>query len=127
MNNTKNTEIIIQHNSPNKQGPDYSLRIDGNGNVEYNGLKNVNVSKISPEDFNRILHEFQDLYFFSFKDSYESINQSKSQQEEQISVSLRLGDKYKTVKYTEGSRVEPGLKMLVKQIENITNPNAIDK
>jgi hypothetical protein len=70
LNNTKNTEIVVQHNSLNKEGPNYYLRIDGNGNVEYNGLSNVKTlgkhfSKISPEDLNRIIQGFKESYFFT--------------------------------------------------------------
>ena len=124
---TNNTEIIIQHDSLNKW-PVYSLRIDGNGNNEYNGIRNVKtpgkvVAKISTQDLKRIIREFDDVYFFSFKDSYELVsNQSTSKlEEQQTSISLRLGDKYKNVKYLEGAyRVPPTLKYLVKTIEKMT-------
>jgi Domain of unknown function (DUF6438) len=135
----KNTEIIIQHKSLSKEGPNYSLRIDGiDGNVEYNGLSNVKTlgkqnSKISTDDLNRIIQEFQESYFFYLKDSYGSSNKTNSQQqhqqhqqqEDQISVSLRLGDRYKNVIYTEESTVPLTLKRLVKEIEKTTNTNQL--
>jgi hypothetical protein len=123
LRSTKCTEIIVKCDSKDREGPSYSLIIDGDGNVEYNGLRNVKtlgkrLIKISTEDLNRIIHEFQDLYFFSFQDSYESSVQHDTRP--QISVSLRLKDKYKNVRYTEGSRVPHDLKVLVKQVEKIT-------
>ena len=121
----KSTEIVIQHISLNRESPSYSLTIDGSGNIKYNGPDGARTIEkhiqIPQEDLNRIIHEFKDLYFFSFKDSYESPNQpsSQEQEQEQISVSFRLGDKYKKVSYTEDSRVEPSLKILVKEIEKL--------
>jgi two-component system nitrogen regulation response regulator NtrX len=49
---------------------DNDIKIDGNGNVEYNGLSNVKTlgkhfSKISPEDLNRIIQGFKESYFFT--------------------------------------------------------------
>ena len=124
---TNNTKIIIQHDSP-YNGPVYSLSIDRNGNIEYNGIRNVKtlgkvVSKISPEDLKRVLREFNDVYFFSFKDSYEIISGQSSlkQEHQQTSISLTLGSNHKNVKYLEGAfRVPPTLKFLVKTIEGIT-------
>jgi hypothetical protein len=128
IENNKRIEIVVERNSPNRDGSSYSLNIGGTGKVEYNGLSNVKtlgkrLTKISTEDLNRIIHEFQDLYFFSFKDSYEPSNQSNPEQ--QIAVSLRLGDKYKSVKYSDGSRIPLGLKELVKEIEKITKVNSL--
>jgi hypothetical protein len=124
---TNNTKIIIQHDSP-YNGPVYSLSIDRNGNIEYNGIRNVKtlgkvVSKISPEDLKRVLREFNDVYFFSFKDSYEIISGQSSlkQEHQQTSISLTLGSNHKNVKYLEGAyRIPPTLKFLVKTIEGIT-------
>lgn len=127
--------IEIQHKSLSKEGPSYSLRIDGNdGNVEYNGLSNVKTlgkqnSKISTDDLNRIIQEFQESYFFYLKDSYGSSNKTNSQhqqqQGDQVSVSLRLGDRYKNVIYTEESNVPLTLKRLVKEIEKTTNTDKL--
>ena len=120
-------EIIIQHSSLNKE-PNYSLCIDGNGNVEYNGISNVktigkHVTKLSSNDLKRVIHEFDDVYFFSFKDSYHlSDSQQHQPQLLQTSVSLRLGDKFKNIKYVEGAtRLPSELKDLVKTVEKITN------
>ena len=121
----KDIEILIERNSHNKKARSYSLIIDGDGNVKDNRpdyAKSIGkqFSKISPENMNRLIHEFKDLYFFSFKDSYESPNYSISKEQEHISVSLRLGDKFKKVEYTEDSKVEPQLKTLVNEIEKLT-------
>jgi hypothetical protein len=120
------TEIVIRHHSLSKGRSDYSLLIDGSGNIEYNGIKNAKMigrksGKISTDDLNRIIHQFKDLYFFSFRDNYESLNQHSSVEQDQVSVSLRLGVQYKNVSYTDESRVEPRLKMLVEEIEKLTN------
>jgi Domain of unknown function (DUF6438) len=125
---TTNSEIIIQHDSLNK-GPIYSLRIDRNGNIEYNGISNVKtlgkvVDKISPRDLRHIIRLFNNFYFFSFNDSYElNSNQSGLKQEQQqTSISFRLGDNYKNVKYLEGAyRLPSTLKFLVETIEKITD------
>jgi hypothetical protein len=129
---TNNTKIIIKHDSPNN-GPSYSLCIDQDGNIEYNGIRNVKtlgkvVAKISPEDLKRVLREFNDAYFFSFKDSYEIVTSQSSlkQERQQTSISLRLGDNYKNVNYLEGAyRVPPTLKFLVKTIVQITKVNKL--
>lgn len=112
-------EISIEHD---RAGSSYSLNIDSKGNVKSNAPNqpaNVGrrVTKISLDDLAGIVHEFKDMYFFSFKDNYESPNQSISH--ERISVSLRLGNKYKRVTYKEDSKVESHLKMLVKRIEKL--------
>jgi hypothetical protein len=126
LNNSNDTEIVIQHNSLNKEGPSYSLRIDGNGNVEYNGLSNVKTlgkyfDKLSSEDLNRIIQGFKESYFFYLNENYGSSTEPNSQQQDEVSISLRLGDKSKIVKYTQGSTVSLSLKMLVEEIEKITN------
>ena len=127
MKNNKEAEIVVERTSPNREGPSYSLNINGTGNVEYNGMSNVKMlgkrfTNISEEDLDRIIHEFQDLYFFSFKDDYKSSNHSNPERQ-QISVSLRLGDKYKNVKYSDASNIPSGLKEIVKEIEKITKVN----
>jgi len=93
------TEIVIQHKSLNKEVPSYALTIDGNGNIKYNGSDGAKTiekhTQISQEDLNRIIHEFKDLYFFSFKDSYESPNQPSSQEQEQEKKQRRKNAKEK--------------------------------
>ena len=44
-------------------------------------------------------------------------------EQQQISVSLRLRDKYKNVKYSDASNMSPDLKELVKEIEKIIKVN----
>ena len=129
IKDNKEVEIAVERSSPNREDSSYSLRINGTGNVEYDGLSNVKTlgkrsTKISTDDLNRIIHGFQDLYFFSFKDNYyKSSNQSDPRQQQQISVSLRLGDKYKNVKYSGASDIPLDLKELLKEIEKITKVN----
>jgi hypothetical protein len=67
------------------------------------------------------------MYFFSFKDSYgfasnqSSLEPQQQQHQQQTTVSLRLGDKYKRLKFVdEGYKVPSQLKRLVKTLENIT-------
>ena len=120
-----NVEVIIQHISPNK-GQNYSLRICGNNTVEYNGSSNVktlgkHISKVTPEELQSIIFQFENYYFFSFKDSYEPSNQSKTQYQQQTIVSIRLGQKFKKITYVEdGNFAPPAVKYLVKTIEKIT-------
>jgi Domain of unknown function (DUF6438) len=126
---TSNTEIIIQHDSPNK-GPKYYLHIDGDGNIEYHGISNVkmvgkHISKISPKELENLVFEFKNVYFFSFNDNYgpasDQYDLAQEQQLQQTSVALKLGDKYKSVKFLdEGSNMPSQLKNLVKTIEKIT-------
>ena len=114
-------EIIIQHTSPN-EGPIYSLRIDENGTVDYNGIRNVKtlgklISKISPQELQSIIFQFENYYFFSFRDSYEL----SDQHQQQTTISLRLGDQYKKIKYAEeGDLAPPTLKHIVRIVEKIT-------
>jgi Domain of unknown function (DUF6438) len=127
---TGNTEIVIQHDLLTK-GPLYYLHIDGDGNIEYRGISNVNTlgkhtTKISPKDLENLIFEFKNVYFFSFKDSYGTVSDQSSlgqeeQQQQQTTVSLKLGDKYKSVKFLdEGYKVPSQLKNVVKTIEKIT-------
>src|SRR3982751_6436493 len=101
-----NVEIIIQHISLNK-GPNYSLRICESNTVEYNGISNVktlgkHLSKVTPEELQSIIFEFENYYFFSsFKDSYEPSNQSKTQDQQQTIISCRLGQNFKKISYVE--------------------------
>jgi hypothetical protein len=117
---------MIKHTSHSK-GPSYSIHVDGDGNIEYNGISNVKtigkyITKISPQDLNHLIREFNNIYFFSFKNSYEiSSNQSISQPQQETSISLTLGDRYKIVKYVEGAyRLPTELKNLVEIIERVT-------
>ena len=117
---------MIKHSSHGR-GPSYSIHVDGNGNIEYNGISNVKtigkyITKISPQDLNRLIREFNNIYFFSFKNSYEvSSNQSFSQPQQETSISLTLGDRYKIVKYVEGAYSLPTeLKNVVEIIERVT-------
>ncbi len=128
MKNNREAEIVVECTAPKGKGSSYSLNINGTGNVEYNGLSNVKTlgkrfTKISTQDLERIIHEFQDLYFFSFKDDYYMLSNHSTPEQQQISVSLRLGDKYKNVKYSNASNIPPGLKEIVKEIEKITKVN----
>ena len=117
---------MIKHSSQGR-GPGYSIHVDGNGNIEYNGTSNVKtigkyITKISHQDLNRLIREFNNIYFFSFENSYEiPPSQSISQPRQETSISLTLGDTYKTVKYVEGAyRLPIELKNLVEIIERIT-------
>jgi hypothetical protein len=128
LNNTDYIEVVIS-TPPNTKGPSYSLRIDGNGNVQYNGISNVrsmglHTSKISPGDLNRLVTRFKEIYFLYLRSNYESTDKPSSQQQ-RVSVSLQLGDRHKRVEYTEGSMVPLSLKLLVKEIEKITNADQL--
>jgi hypothetical protein len=128
-----NTEIVIQHDSLIK-GPVYYLHIDGDGNIEYHGISNVktlgkHITKISPKNLENLIFEFKNVYFFSFRDSYGTVSDQSSlgqkeqqqQQLQQTTVSLKLEDKYKSVKFLdEGYKVPSQLKNMVKTIEKIT-------
>jgi hypothetical protein len=124
-----NTEIVIQHESLSK-GPRYYLHIDGDGIIEYHGTSNVktlgkHTTKISPKDLENLIFEFQNVYFFSFKDNYGTVSDQPSlaqeQQLQQTTVSLKLGDNYKSVKFLdEGYKVPSQLKNVVKRIEKLT-------
>jgi len=120
-----NVEVIIQHVSLNN-GPNYSLRICESNTVEYNGISNVktlgkHLSKVTPEELQSIIFQFKNYYFFSsFKDSYEPSNQSKTQDQQQTIISIRLGQKFKKVSYVEDGDFAPStLKYLVMTIEKI--------
>jgi hypothetical protein len=118
-------EIIIEHVSLNK-GQNYSVRINENNTVEYNGISNVKtlgkqITKVTSEELQSIIFQFENYYFFSFEDRYEPSNQSKSQNQQQTVISIRLGQKFKKITYAEdGNFAPPAVKYLVKTIENIT-------
>lgn len=124
MNETKHVRITLERKWPNNNGPCYSLSIDGEGNVEYNGVSNVKTlgkhfSKITGEDLNALIDEFKIIYFFSLKENYDdTVNRSDLPQ---TSISICLGNRYKNVTYSSGSNVPLSLRMLEKKIEQITN------
>lgn len=126
----RNSEISIRHDSLNK-GPRYSLHIDGDGNVEYHGISDVktlgkHITKLLQGDLENVIFEFQNVYFFSFKDSYGSVSNhlglvAEQKQLQQTTISFRLANRYKNVKFVdEGYKVPFQLKKLVKTIERIT-------
>ena len=104
MYTPQETEIVVEHQSLHNIGPSYSLRIDGGGNVEFDGKSKVKTLgkhtwKISAENLNQIVFKFDDIYFTSLDDSYGLADQLNSQKKEQVTVSYRSGDEHKTVKY----------------------------
>ena len=124
MDERKNVEITLERKWPNNNGPCYSLYIDDEGNVEYNGISNVKTmgkrfSKITIEDLNSLIDEFKIIYFFSLRENYGDLTNHSDLQ--QTSISIRLGNRYKKITHVNGSKVPLSLIMLEKQIEEITN------
>ena len=74
MDEKENLKITLERKWPNNNGPCYSLYIDDEGNVEYNGISNVKTmgkrfSKITIEDLNSLIDKSfrpaTNLYFNS--------------------------------------------------------------
>lgn len=87
------------------------------------------VTKISPKDLENIISDLQDKYFLTgFEDNYGTVSDQSSlvqeQQEQklqQTTISLKLGHRYKSVKFLDkGDEVPSLLKNIVKNIEKIT-------
>jgi hypothetical protein len=93
-----------------------------NGTIEYDGIRNVNtlgklISKISSQDLQSIIFQFENYYFFTIRNS----NQLSDQHHQQTTISLRLGDQYNKVKYVEEGDLDPPvLKHIVRIVEKIT-------
>jgi hypothetical protein len=100
-----------------------------NGTIEYDGIRNVNtlgklISKISSQDLQSIIFQFENYYFFTIRDS----NQLSDQHHQQITISLRLGDRYNKVKYVEeGDLAPPMLKHIVRIVEKITKVDQMSR
>jgi hypothetical protein len=116
--------IAIEQKWLNNNGPWYSLSIDREGTVEYNGINKVKtlgkqLSNIKKEELNELVDVAISIYFFSLRDEYgDIINYPNSCQ---TSISISLEKRYKKITYLNESRVPRDLVWLVKKIERITN------
>lgn len=114
--------IAIEQKWP-KNGPWYSLSIDEEGNVEYDGINNVKMlgkhsSTVKKEELNELVNTAISIYFFSLRDKYGDISQYPDSCQTTITISEK---KYKKITYLNESRVPRDLLWLVKKIEMVTN------
>jgi len=104
--------------------PWYTLSINQEGTVEYNGIRNVktmgkHLYSIKREELNELIDTAKAVYFFSLRDQYDAI--VKSHNSCQTTISVSFDTRYKIIKYAGESKVPRSLEMLVKKIERITN------
>ncbi len=119
-------DVVIKLDRFGKEGkPDYSITIQGNGKIVYEGRKNVGKigfveSNISEEEFMSLLSDFKNSDFFSLNkdflsDSSESVNK--------ISISLPVDDnnvKTNKISFNENAEGLPiSLKFLSNKIDEI--------
>jgi len=122
LHNNKDIQIEIDHIQLDSSAPQYSIQIDGEGNIKYNGIKNVKTKgieqyKIPKEKVQEILDGLEEIYFFSLRDNYSS----KKEPKEKVIVSARLYDRFKKIECEADSNTPYSLLMLIKKIEEITN------
>jgi hypothetical protein len=120
--NETNRVVVLERKCPSNKGHSYSLYIDSEGDVEYDGISGVktmgkHISKITREDLNALIDEFKIIYFFSLKDSYGNLEDSPNSCV--TSLSLSLGKEYKKITHLDESRVPYSLRMLEKKIEKM--------
>ena len=116
--------IVMEQRQLNNDGPWYSLSIDKEGTVEYNGIRNVKtlgkqIHKVKKEDLNELIEFAKTVYFFSLRDEYCAIVKHPNSRQTYISISLE--NRYKRITYVNESKVPRSLIMLVKKIETVTN------
>lgn len=99
--------------------PMYKLTIYGNGKVVYEGIEYVKVKgkrtgTISPEDFSRLMNEFQRAQYFDLADSYSGGPTDAAY----VITSLKIAGKNKTVNHYLASPDAPSkLTELEKKID----------
>jgi hypothetical protein len=116
--------IVIEQKCPKNNRPWYTLSINKEGTVEYNGIKGVKIlgrkySHIKRELVSELVNHAITIYFFSLRDQYD--DPLKYPDLCQTSISITPGVRYKKITYLENSRVPRSLVALVKKIEQITN------
>ena len=119
-----NVEIAIEKESHNNIDLSYALKISTDGTVEFKGtakVKNVgkHTLKISQDLVAKIVDKFNMIYFFSLKDKYLATAGSGSQETKTV-ISVRVGDKFKKIEYSNNGRVPHSLDSLVSHVEKIT-------
>ena len=119
-----NVEIAIEKESHNNIDPSYSLKITTNGTVEFKGTANVknggkHTLKISQDLVAEIVDKFNMIYFFSLKDKYLSTAGPESQETKTV-ISVRVGNKFKKIEYSNKGKAPHSLDSLVSQVEKIT-------
>lgn len=106
--------------------PAYSLTIYGNGMVVYNGLYHVNItgkriSNISEGEVRQLISEFEKIDYFSLNES----DFIRILDVPEITTSLTINEKTKTIRHTGGSKE---LFELEDKIDEIVNSSQwIDK
>ena len=119
-----NVEIGIEKESHDNIDPSYSLKITTNGTVEFKGTANVknggkHTLKISQDLVAEIVDKFNMIYFFSLKDKYLSPAGPESQETKTV-ISVRVGNKFKKIEYSNKGKAPHSLDSLVSQVEKIT-------
>jgi hypothetical protein len=120
----KDIQIEITHIPLDPFAPQYSLHIDGEGNVKYNVINNVKTKgiqhyKISKEKVQEIFDGLEEIYFFSLRDNY--LSSSSKNSKEKIIITAKFDDKFKKIEFETDSKAPISLLMLVKKIDEITN------
>lgn len=104
--------------------PDYSLTINGDGKVTYEGKQFVKITgtretTINMESIYQILAEFEEAEYFSLKDSYTGFGKSDMPH---ANTSISLGNRTKSIKHYLGDQNAPKkLIDLENKIDEIVN------
>lgn len=120
----ENLVIRLQRNSVHDGKPVYVITIYGNAQVIYQGIKSVKIigeqrGYITRNNLQQLLNEFENVYFFSFKDIYG--NQGNDSTSGYVAVSITVGNDTKKVLRFENYEGPSGLIQLEMSIDRIVN------
>jgi hypothetical protein len=113
-----------RHGALNCMSPVYSLTIFGNGNVVYEGIKNVNTTgiltyQIPKDGVRELVNEFINIYYFALKDKY--TDSSNASCLGMVTTSINMNGRTKTVLDDKSSYAPAQLRELEDKIDNVTN------
>jgi len=121
----KKMDIIIkmERQMRGNEGPNYSLTISGDGNVIYEGRRGMKINGesttvLDERTVQELVNDFMNLYFFDLEDKY---GETKGSNLDMATLSLKLGERKKTVLHIHGSRAPSGLLRLEDTIDKVTN------
>ncbi|RPJ63468.1 MAG: hypothetical protein EHM12_02240, partial [Dehalococcoidia bacterium] len=90
--------------------PVYSLKINGNGTVVYEGkdfvrIKGVEETTVGPEIIDQLLQAFEEAGYFSLNDSYTGFGKSDMPH---ANTSISIGSRAKSIRHYLGDQSAPG-------------------
>jgi len=120
---SKDVIITMKRQGRNGYFPTYSLTIYDDGEVMYEGIKNVqtmgtHISIISRPTLDQMVYEFINIYYFALKDRYYN---PKSDSCPIVITSIKMDDKSKSIYHEHGSQAPKKISELEDKIDKIVN------